>query len=96
MGGLGAKLIRFNIAAALLLWAIWPLHAKKKPSPTPPVSSLQEDEDEQAAAGRCDKEGDLWFYLGSDKFIGFSHVSCGKAYRAWINMHVDPVKMSKV
>lgn len=94
MGGLGPKLIRFNVVAALLLWATWPFHAKKYPAP-PQAPSLQEDEDERSAAGRCDKEGDLWFYLGSDKFIGFSHASCGKAYRAWINTHIDPVKMSK-
>lgn len=77
----------------LAVW--WPFHAKKHVNPAlPPITVEQQDAD--ASEGRCEKEGDLWFFLGGDSIIGFSHASCGKAYRAWINMHIDPVKMSKV
>jgi hypothetical protein len=84
----------FMLALALLaVW--WPFHAKKHVLPQSQPLTI-EQQDEQTAYGRCDKEGDLWFFLGSDNEIGFSGVSCGKAYRTWINTRIVRIKMSRV
>lgn len=92
MGGMGVSLVRLSLTAAVLL-AIWPFHAKKT-VPPPPLTIEQEDE--RRAAGRCEKEGDMWFFMGMDNEIGFSSVSCGKAYRQWTHTQTPPPKVSRV
>jgi hypothetical protein len=67
------------VIALFFFFAIWPFHAKPAPEPT-----IQ-----------CEKQGELWFYLGADGMIGFSPISCQTAFNNWSTMHVDPIRTSR-
>lgn len=77
----------------VLLFASWPFHSKKV-VPVPKMTIEQQDE--FLASGRCEKVNDLWFFLGKDDMIGMSTVSCGHAYRKWIETHIVPIKTGRV
>lgn len=75
----------------VLFLAMWPFHAK----PHYAKPQTQEQQDADASEGQCEKEGDLWLFLGEDGVLAYSSISCGKAYRNWINTHTDPIRMSR-
>lgn len=94
MGALGVELRRLSLGALLIILALWwPFHSKK---PQPTSKLTMEQQDERTAAGRCEKTDDLWFFMGPDDMIGMSHLSCGNAYRRWVQVHIDPAKMNRV
>jgi hypothetical protein len=73
----------------IVLLAMWPFHAKK-----PAVKTTAETEAFYAEkAGGCGKEGDLYFFTGPDKVVGFSSISCGRAYHNWYFTPVPPPVM---
>jgi hypothetical protein len=64
-------------ALVLFFGSIWPFHAK----PAPPVPMSGERAIHANAA--CVYKDGVWFYLGQDKLVGLSAVSCEDAFRTW-------------
>ncbi len=75
----------------ILLLSLWPFHHKKGNADAWEHAVAQR----QAREAMCAKQGDLWFYMGDDKMIGFSSASCDAAIHNWTIIHVDPVRMSR-
>lgn len=71
----------------ILLLSLWPFHHKKTDEFERAIERYQER--------ACTKQGDLYFYSGDDKMIGFSSASCEAAIHNWSILHIDPVRMSR-